>query len=153
MKEVVEMGKVSSRGQIAIPVDIRNEMGLEEGSKVLFLLEDDVLLIKKVTSQTWEQITAPLREQKKKINQENVSDLIHRMRKRRMLPPSTAACCRQPTVGKPGCLSAPSLPRTPRYFRSPFRRPTRRYCFSGAIALACYAAKTGAKPGRSSARA
>ncbi len=81
MNEVVEMGKVSSRGQIAIPVDIRNEMGLEEGSKVLFLLEDDVLLMKKVTSQTWDQITAPLRAQKKKIKQENVSELIHRMRK------------------------------------------------------------------------
>ena len=81
MSEVVEMGKVSSRGQIAIPIEIRNEMGLEEGSKVLFLLEDDVLLIKKVTSQTWDQITSPLRAQKKKIAQENVNELIHRMRK------------------------------------------------------------------------
>ena len=81
MNELVEMGKVSSRGQIAIPIEIRNEMGLEEGSKVLFLLEDDVLLIKKVTSQTWDQVTAPLRAQKKKIREENVSELIHRMRK------------------------------------------------------------------------
>jgi AbrB family looped-hinge helix DNA binding protein len=81
LNEVIEIGRVSSRGQIAIPVDIRNEMGLEEGSKVLFLLEDDVLLIKKVTMQTWEQITAPLRAQKKKIMQENVDELIHRMRK------------------------------------------------------------------------
>jgi len=81
LNEVIEMGKVSSRGQIAIPIDIRNEMGLEEGSKVLFLLEDDVLLIKKVTPQTWNQITAPLRAQKKKIEQENLNELIHRMRK------------------------------------------------------------------------
>jgi AbrB family looped-hinge helix DNA binding protein len=81
VSEVVEMGKVSSRGQIAIPIDIRNEMGLVEGSKVLFLLEDDVLLIKKVTSQTWEQITAPLHAQRKKMDQENVNELIHRMRK------------------------------------------------------------------------
>jgi len=81
LTEVFEMGKVSSRGQIAIPVDIRKEMGLEEGSKVLFLLEDDVLLIKKVSSQTWEQITAPLRKQRKRIMQENVDALIHRMRK------------------------------------------------------------------------
>lgn len=81
MNELVEMGKVSSRGQIAIPIEIRNEMGLEEGSKVLFLLEDDVLLIKKVTSQTWDQVTAPLRAQKKKIREENVGELIHRMRR------------------------------------------------------------------------
>jgi len=81
LNELVEMGKVSSRGQIAIPIEIRNEMGLEEGSKVLFLLEDDVLLIKKVTSQTWDQVTAPLRAQKKKIREENVGELIHRMRR------------------------------------------------------------------------
>jgi AbrB family looped-hinge helix DNA binding protein len=81
LTEVFEMGRVSSRGQIAIPVEIRKEMGLEEGSKVIFLLEEDTLLIKKVTSQTWEQITAPLRAHKKRIGQEEVTGLIHRMRK------------------------------------------------------------------------
>lgn len=80
MTEVFEMGKVSSRGQIAIPVDIRKEMGLEDGSKVMFFLEDDTLLIKKVSAQTWEQITKPLRQLKKKISQESVNDLVHRMR-------------------------------------------------------------------------
>ncbi|MBI5227725.1 AbrB/MazE/SpoVT family DNA-binding domain-containing protein [Candidatus Micrarchaeota archaeon] len=81
MSEVLEMGKVSARGQIAIPVQIRKEMGLEEGSKVIFFLEEDTLLIKRVNSQTWAQITAPLRSQKKKIKEEDVNDLIHRMRK------------------------------------------------------------------------
>ena len=80
MAEVFEMGKVSSRGQIAIPVDIRQEMGLEEGSKVIFFLEDDTLLIKKVSSQTWAQITKPLRRLKKKIAKEDVNALIHGMR-------------------------------------------------------------------------
>ena len=46
MTEILEMGKISSRGQIAIPADIRNQMHLEEGSKVIFFLEDDTLLIK-----------------------------------------------------------------------------------------------------------
>ncbi len=81
MSEILEMGRVSARGQIAIPVDIRREMGLEDGSKVLFFLEEDTLLIKKVNAQTWEQITNPLRQQKKKIKEEEVDDLIHKMRK------------------------------------------------------------------------
>lgn len=81
MSEMLEMGKVSSRGQIAIPADIRKEMGLEEGSKVLFFLEDDTLLIKKVSAQTWEQITKPLKQEKKKIKQSEVDRLIHEMRK------------------------------------------------------------------------
>jgi AbrB family looped-hinge helix DNA binding protein len=80
MAEIIEMGKISSRGQIAIPVEIREEMKLEEGSKVLFFLDEDTLLIKKVNAQTWEQITKPLRQLKKKLPQKDVNKLIHGMR-------------------------------------------------------------------------
>ncbi|MFH1247195.1 MAG: AbrB/MazE/SpoVT family DNA-binding domain-containing protein [Candidatus Micrarchaeota archaeon] len=82
MSELLEMGTVSARGQIAIPIDIRQEMGLEDGSRVLFFLEDDTLLVKKVTSQTWAEVTRPLKEAKKKIKQSEVDDLIHRLRKK-----------------------------------------------------------------------
>ena len=79
---MLEMGTVSARGQIAIPVDIRKEMGLEEGARVFFFLEEDTLLIKKVSVQTWKQVTQPLREAKKKINETEVDKLIHEMRKK-----------------------------------------------------------------------
>ena len=79
--EIVEMGTVSSRGQIAIPSGIREEMGLEEGSRVLFVLGDSTLLIKKITTRTFAEITKPLREAKKKIEENEVVDLIHRLRK------------------------------------------------------------------------
>ena len=78
----IEMGTISARGQIAIPIDIREEMGLEEGNKVLFFLEGDSLLIKKVENLSWKEITKPLREAKKKIKEEDVSELIHRLRKK-----------------------------------------------------------------------
>ena len=80
--EIIEMGKISSRGQIAIPSDIRAQMGLNEGQKVLFLLQGDTLFMKKVTSETFESLTEPLRKAEKKIFEENVSDLIHNIRKR-----------------------------------------------------------------------
>ncbi len=82
METIVEMGKISSRGQVAIPTDIRNKLGLEEGSKVLFFTEDDSLLIKKVTEQTFADITRPLRRAKKKIRESDVPNLIHKLRKR-----------------------------------------------------------------------
>ena len=82
VSEILEMGKVSARGQIAIPVEIRKEMELEEGSKVIFLLEDDTLLIKKVSLGTWERLTEPFRKVKKKIGEDEVAGLIHRARKR-----------------------------------------------------------------------
>jgi AbrB family looped-hinge helix DNA binding protein len=82
MAEIIEMGKVSARGQVAIPSEIREKMNLKVGEKVLFVLEKDSLLIKKVKDLSWAEITKPLREAKKKIREEDVVDIIHRMRKK-----------------------------------------------------------------------
>lgn len=82
MTETVDMGTISARGQIAIPTAIRDKMHLKEGEKVLFLLEGDALLIKKVESLSWAEITKPLREAKKNIREEDVPDLVHKLRKR-----------------------------------------------------------------------
>ena len=83
MPEIIEMGTVSSRGQICIPNDIREDMGLKEGNRVLFMLSDDSLLVKKVTTETFAEITRPLREAAKKsgLKEEDVVDIVHKFRK------------------------------------------------------------------------
>lgn len=83
MSDMIEMGTVSSRGQICIPNDIREEMGLIEGSKVLFLLQNDALLVKKVTVQTFVEITKPLKEEARKaaMKESDVNGIVHRFRK------------------------------------------------------------------------
>ena len=85
MDTLIEMGKVSSRGQVAIPTDIRDQLGLDEGSKVLFFTEDDTLIMKKVTQQTFAQITRPLKIAAKKagMKEKDVPDMIHRFRKKK----------------------------------------------------------------------
>lgn len=85
MPEIIEMGTVSSRGQICIPNDIREEMGLKEGNKVLFVLNDDSLLVKKVTTETFAEITRPLREAAKKsgMKESDVEGIVDRFRKSR----------------------------------------------------------------------
>lgn len=35
----MELAKVTSKGQITIPIDIRKKLGIKEGSKVLFIEE------------------------------------------------------------------------------------------------------------------
>ena len=80
MAEKIEMATVSSRGQICIPNDIREDMGLKEGSKVLFVLTDDSLIMKKVNMKTWEEVTKPLRDAPKKVKEGEVADFIHRFR-------------------------------------------------------------------------
>jgi len=42
------MVTVSSRGQVSIPADIRRELGLDEGVKLLVVSQDDNILLKKV---------------------------------------------------------------------------------------------------------
>ncbi len=85
MPQLIEMGKISSRGQIAIPSDIRREMELRDGTRILFLLEDKTLVIKKITPQTFAEITKPLKEQAKRVGLEekNVPKIIQNFRKRR----------------------------------------------------------------------
>tara|TARA_Y100000310_G_scaffold162838_1_gene162787 strand:- start:474 stop:725 length:252 start_codon:yes stop_codon:yes gene_type:complete len=82
MTQTIEMGKISSRGQIAIPSDIRKKLNLKEGEKVLFFAEGDTILIKKVENLSWAEVTKPLREAKKKIKEKDVPALVHRLRKR-----------------------------------------------------------------------
>ncbi|MBS3168080.1 AbrB/MazE/SpoVT family DNA-binding domain-containing protein [Candidatus Woesearchaeota archaeon] len=82
MPEAVETGTVSVRGQVAIPSGIRDRMHLKEGEKIIFLLEGDSLIIKKIEDISWEEVTKPLREAKKKIREDDVNDLVHKIRKR-----------------------------------------------------------------------
>ena len=82
MEELIEIGKISSRGQISIPSEIREKMGLEEGMKVLFVLENDTLLIKRITQRSFAEITKPLKEAAKKsgMKEEDVTKIVHRFR-------------------------------------------------------------------------
>jgi len=83
MTEIFEIGSISSRGQIAIPSDIRKELNLEEGSKVLFILKDDTLTMRKVTSETFAHITKPLKDEAKKsgFKESDVNEIVHKFRK------------------------------------------------------------------------
>ena len=82
MTEKIEIGTVSSRGQICIPNNMRKELGLIEGSKILFVLTDGSLLVKKVNMQSFREITKPLKEAAKKagMNESEVPGIIHRFR-------------------------------------------------------------------------
>lgn len=85
MTEAIDMGTVSARGQIAIPSDIREKMHLREGEKVLFVLEGDSLLMKKVESVSWGEITKPLRNAAKKagLKESDVPGIVQRVRRQK----------------------------------------------------------------------
>ncbi len=41
----MELAKITSKGQITLPIDIRRKLGLKEGDKVLFLEEDGKIFV------------------------------------------------------------------------------------------------------------
>ena len=41
----MEMAKLTSKGQITVPVDVRRKLGLREGSRLLFIEQDNGVLI------------------------------------------------------------------------------------------------------------
>ena len=67
--------------------DMCNEKAIsyltKKGTKVLFVLHDDSLLVKKVNMQTFAEITAPLKEEAKKIGikESSANDIVQNFRK------------------------------------------------------------------------
>lgn len=81
---IVDVAKISSRGQIAIPADIRHECGLKEGDKIIFMARGEEIVMKKSSSlEKFFEVSEPLLNAKKKIKENEVVDLIHELRKRR----------------------------------------------------------------------
>jgi len=44
----VELTRLSSKGQIVIPLDVREELGLKEGATFAVMAKDDTILLKKI---------------------------------------------------------------------------------------------------------
>lgn len=55
-EKLIDIGTISSRGQISIPSAIRKRLRLDDGSKVLFYLEDNTIQIKKITPQALDKL-------------------------------------------------------------------------------------------------
>jgi antitoxin PrlF len=83
--DIIEMGSISSRGQIAIPSEIRRELGLEEGSKVVFTVKNNAVIMKKVTAASFDELAIPFTDAKKKIREDEVTDLIHKLRREKKI--------------------------------------------------------------------
>jgi AbrB family looped-hinge helix DNA binding protein len=66
MKEQLEdMVKVSSKGQIVIPKDIRKKLGVKTGEKLLVLSRDREILLRKTEETSIEEIAEKVEEETK----------------------------------------------------------------------------------------
>jgi len=65
----IEVTKVTARGQIVIPQEIRKEIGIEKGTQLLVYTEDDAIILKPVFAtdkikalKEFEKVLEPLRK-------------------------------------------------------------------------------------------
>lgn len=61
MEQEFEITKMSSRGQIVIPQELRNKMNLAEGSKFAVVGMRDTIILKKLESPKWEEFDKAMR--------------------------------------------------------------------------------------------
>jgi len=65
----VEFTKLSSKGQVVIPQDIREDMKLKPGTPFAVIEQKDSILLKKIEipkAKSWETVTRPFRKAAKK---------------------------------------------------------------------------------------
>jgi AbrB family looped-hinge helix DNA binding protein len=70
--------KVSSKGQVVIPVNVRKAAGLKKGEKLLAVAFGDTVVLKKIVDRTFEETVKPIwdRVRRMGLTEEDVDALI-----------------------------------------------------------------------------
>ena len=82
----MELAKVTSKGQITIPIDIRRRHGLQEGSKVLFMEEGNKVYLMNSTMVALREAQAEFKgvaEEAGICGESDVVDMMKDFRKKR----------------------------------------------------------------------
>jgi AbrB family looped-hinge helix DNA binding protein len=80
---IVSTTKMSSKGQIVIPEDIRNRLGLKTGSQFIVLGDRDVVILKSLTPPSMDEFDDLILKARKQALAENLkkSDIESAIRK------------------------------------------------------------------------
>lgn len=78
----MDMAKITSKGQITIPIDIRRKLGLKEGDKVLFIESGNNIILKNASQIMYEAQMAVegIAEQIGVHNEDDVQALVDEVR-------------------------------------------------------------------------
>ena len=84
----IEFTKLSSKGQVVIPSDIRKKMGLKEGAPFAVVTSKDTILLKKIkmpTLEDFEKLTAKTAEiaRRRAITKKDVEEAIREVRSKK----------------------------------------------------------------------
>lgn len=80
----MELAKVTSKGQITIPVEIRNKLGIKEGDKVLFVEEGNRIFMVNSTLMALKEAQDAFQGEAERVglkDEQDVVDMIRQMRR------------------------------------------------------------------------
>jgi AbrB family looped-hinge helix DNA binding protein len=72
----MELAKISSKGQITIPVTIRNKLRLKEGDKIAFIELDDQIVLANPLSLAIRDIQDAFSNEAERLNLKNEDDVV-----------------------------------------------------------------------------
>ena len=81
----LDVTRMSAKGQIVIPGDIRQDLGLEAGTKFIVVAEGDTVILKKIGRPSMAEIDKLFKESRKfsrqaGLKKSDIKNAIHRSR-------------------------------------------------------------------------
>jgi len=82
----MEIAKITSKGQITIPIDIRRRLGVKEGDKVLFLEEQGKIIMMNSSMEALHKAQAAFAGEAERLgleDEQDVADMVRELRRER----------------------------------------------------------------------
>ncbi|ATW28411.1 regulator [Candidatus Formimonas warabiya] len=79
----MDIARISSKGQITIPIEIRKRLGLKEGDKVVFIEKDNNIILLNSNRLAFEEFQKEMTGQAEKADintEQDVVDLVKKVR-------------------------------------------------------------------------
>lgn len=83
----MELAKVTSKGQITLPIEIRRKLGVKEGDKVLFLEDQGRIVVVNSSMEALKKAQLAFAGEAERAglkNEDDVADMVAELRKERM---------------------------------------------------------------------
>jgi len=80
----MELAKITSKGQITIPVYVRKKLGVKEGDKLLFVEEEGRIFIANSTMIALREAQAAFEGEAERLGLRNEDDVVNMLKQLRM---------------------------------------------------------------------
>jgi len=72
----MEIAKITSRGQITIPIDIRKKLGVREGDKIVFIEDENRIFVANVAKIAFANLRAGFEGEAERLGLDDERDVV-----------------------------------------------------------------------------